>query len=252
MEQDNNKSIYTIKTSNFEGPFGLLLSLVEDRKLFINDLSLAEVTEDYVNYINSLPKEDKEEIASFILVAATLILIKSKSLLPNLSLSAEEESDIANLENRLKLFELYSNLSAHVKSNFGKKIIFPAEDRNTEIKIFLPDSQITKESMLGTAMSLLNKIPSKAQLPEVEIKKVISIEEMIDRLADRIESTLKLNFKEFAGGAKTKDEKVYVIVSFLAMLELIRTGILEAVQENNFSDIIVEKQINQNYEHISE
>ncbi len=250
--ETENQSGYTIKTSTFEGPFGLLLSLVEDRKLFINDVSLAEVTEEYVKYVNSLPKEDKEEIASFILVAATLILIKSKSLLPNLSLSPEEESDIANLENRLKLYELYTNLSAHIKSKFGKQIIFPKEERASTVKVFLPDSQITKESMLGTALSLLNKIPGKAKLPEVEIKKVISIEEMIDKLADRIESTLKLNFKEFAGGAKTKDEKVYVIVSFLAMLELIRTGILEAMQENNFSDIIIEKQINQTHEHISE
>ncbi|MBP6866155.1 MAG: segregation/condensation protein A [Candidatus Pacebacteria bacterium] len=238
------KSAYTIKTGTFEGPFGLLLSLVEDRKLFINDVSLAQVTEDYLKYINNLPKEEKEEIASFILVAATLILIKSKSLLPDLSLSAEEETDIRNLEDRLKLYELYNNLAVHIKDNFGKKIIFPSEERKIAVKIFLPDSQITKESMLELASSLLNKLPGKAKLGEVEVKKVISIEEMIDKLTDRIQSTLKFNFREFSGGTKTKEEKVFVIVGFLAMLEMIRTGILEAVQENSFSDIIIEKQIN--------
>ena len=91
--------VYTIKTQGFEGPFGLLLNLVEERKLFINDISLAEVTEDYLRYINDLGQSHKaEEIASFIVVAATLILIKSKSLLPNLSLTSEEEGDIKNLE----------------------------------------------------------------------------------------------------------------------------------------------------------
>jgi len=92
---------YQIKTDAFEGPFHLLLSLIEERKFFINDLSLAQVTEDYLNYVNKLEKQDPSEISSFIVVAATLILIKSKSLLPNLNLTAEEEGDIRNLEDRL-------------------------------------------------------------------------------------------------------------------------------------------------------
>ena len=82
---------YTIKTSIFEGPFSLLLHLVEKRKLFINDLSLVEVTEDYLNYLNSLEKLNPEEASNFLIVASTLLLIKSKSLLPNLSLTDEEK-----------------------------------------------------------------------------------------------------------------------------------------------------------------
>ncbi len=242
MENEARPNAYTVKTNVFEGPFGLLLSLVEERKLFINDVSLALVTEEYLRYIESIPKEEKEEIASFILVAATLILIKSKSLLPDLSLSKEEELDIKNLEDRLRLYELYSGLSLHIKDNFGKKIIFAKEDRKRAGVVFVPDPEITTKSMLEMAESLLNKIPSKTKLPEVIVKKVISIEEVIDRLTDRIQSSLKFNFHDFAGKAKTKEEKVVVIVSFLAMLEMVRTGILEAVQDNNFSDIIIEKQ----------
>ncbi|MFN4181170.1 MAG: segregation and condensation protein A [Candidatus Paceibacteria bacterium] len=243
----DNENQFNVKIASFEGPFGLLLSLVESRKLFINDVSLAQVTEDYINYVNSISKEDKEEIANFILVAATLILIKSKSLLPDLSLSKEEEQDIKNLADRLKLYELYTGLAVEIKKNFGKQIIFAPEERKKDLRVFVPDAQITASSMHDLVYSLLNKIPSKTKLPEVEVKKVISIEEMIDHLTTRIESTLKFNFKEFAGGTKTKEEKVFVIVSFLAMLELVRTGILEAVQDNNFSDIIIEKQT-QSYE----
>jgi chromatin segregation and condensation protein Rec8/ScpA/Scc1 (kleisin family) len=66
---------------------------------------------------------------------------------------------------------------------------------------------------------------------------------MIDRLTERITSSLKFNFRDFAGGAKTKEEKVTVIVSFLAMLELVRNGILNAIQENRTDDIIIEKQV---------
>jgi segregation and condensation protein A len=233
---------YQIKTGAFEGPFHLLLSLIEERKFFINDLSLAQVTEDYLNYVNKLEKLNVQEISNFIVIAATLILIKSKSLLPNLNLTAEEEGDIHNLEERLKLYELYTKLGGYLKDMFGEKIIFTPLERKNEVLIFLPDEQITKESMMTFAHGALDKVPKKVFLPEVEVKKVISIEEMISKLTQRIEETLEMNFKDFAGKAKTKEEKVVVIIGFLAMLELVRQGILHAIQEGSFEDIIIKKQ----------
>ena len=233
---------YQIKTDAFEGPFHLLLSLIEERKFFINDLSLAQVTEDYLNYVNKLEKQDPSEISSFIVVAATLILIKSKSLLPNLNLTAEEEGDIRNLEDRLKLYELYTKLSINIKNAFGRKIIFAPLERKNDFLVFLPDDQITKESMMIFARDALGKVPKKVFLPEVEVKKVISIEEMISRLTERIEKTLEVSFKNFSGVAKTREEKIIVIIGFLAMLELVRQGILHVVQENIFEDIIIKKQ----------
>jgi segregation and condensation protein A len=241
---------YKIKTDAYEGPFHLLLSLIEERKFFINDLSLAQVTDDYLNYINKLQNDesfskDKQthEISNFIVIAATLILIKSKSLLPNLNLTSEEEGDIHNLEERLKLYELYTKLSGHIKEMFGEKIIFAPLERKNEVLVFLPDEQITKESMMTFVHGALGNMPKKVHLPEVEVKKVMSIEEMIEKLTDRIQGALKMSFKDFSGIAKTKEEKVVVIIGFLAMLELVRQGILHAVQDNNFEDIMIEKQI---------
>ncbi|MEI8269846.1 MAG: segregation/condensation protein A [bacterium] len=233
---------YKVKTINFEGPFGVLLNLIEEHKLFINEISLAEVTEDFLTYINKLEKAHPDEITSFIVVAATLILIKSKSLLPNLSLTNEEEGDIKNLEDRLKQYERYIRLSGNIKNIFGKSMIFAPEERKHTVLVFLSDDQITCESMMAFARGAIGKIPKKVFLQEIEVKKVISIEEMIDKLTERITSSLKMNFKDFAGKAQTKEEKVNVIVGFLAMLELVRNGILNAVQENNFEDIMIEKQ----------
>ncbi len=240
------KEVYKIKTANFEGPFHLLLSLIEERKFFINDLSLAQVTEDYLNYVKKIelqiPKEERtHEISNFIAVAATLILIKSKSLLPDLSLSQEEEGDIRNLEDRLRLYEFYTKLSKEISGIFGKKIIFFPEERKNEFLVFLPDDQITKESMMTFAHDALGRMPKKVFLPEVEVKKVISIEEMISKLTERIEESVKTTFKDFSGQGKTKEEKLFVIISFLAMLELVRQGMLHAMQEDNFGDIIIEK-----------
>lgn len=233
---------YTIKTQSYEGPFGLLLGLVEKRKLFINDLSLSQVTEDYLNYINSMGKMSPAETSSFILVAATLILIKSKSLLPNLNLTLEEESDISALEERLKLFEIYNKLGANVEELFGQKIIFPPLEQRSEVLVFLPDAQITRDSMMTIAKGVLGRIPKAVSLPEIEVKKVISIEEMIGKLTDRIQNSIQsMSFKDFAGKAVSKEEKVFVIVGFLAMLELVRQGIMNAVQEGDSADILFEK-----------
>ena len=250
MERDT----YTIKTAGFEGPFGLLLDLIEKRKLFINDVSLATVTEDYLEYMNKLgglsPAREggaqaglsPQEISNFILVASTLILIKSKSLLPNLNLTSEEEGDIRSLEEQLRLYELFTKLSLHIKSNFGKKIIFAPQEQKNQVLVFLPDNQITRESMMTFAREVLGGMPQKIILPEAEVRKVISIEEMINRLSQRIQTALKMNFSEFAGKVSTREEKVTVIVGFLAMLELVRNGILDAVQNNHFEDIVITKQ----------
>ena len=129
---------------------------------------------------------------------------------------------------------------AIIKENFGKQIIFYPEQRKNKEIVFLPDNQITRESMMTFAENLLNKIPKKVAIPEVEIKKVISLEEMIDKLKDRVQKSLSMNFKEFSGSSLSKEEKVHTIVSFLAMLELVREGVLHVIQDNNFEDILIE------------
>lgn len=247
METENSQS-YTIKTASYEGPFGLLLDLVEKRKLFINDLSLAQVTEDYLQFVNNLGNQGDQaskytgEISSFIVVAATLILIKSKSLLPNLDLTGEEEGDINSLQERLRLYKIFTELGNKIRGTFGEKIIFAPQDRKIDTLVFLPDGQITCDSMMTFARDVLGAMPKKVDLPKVDVKKVISIEEMILQLTERITSSLKMSFKDFTGGkSATREEKITVIVGFLAMLELVRNGILHAVQENNTDDIIIEK-----------
>jgi len=253
---------FQIKTANFEGPCGLLLNLIEQRKLFINDVSLAAVTEDYLNYMNKLGGLSAQaglhpaEISSFIFIASTLLLIKSKSLLPNLNLTNEEEGDIRNLEERLRLYELFMKLGGNIKSNFGEKIIFAPLERKlarrggNDVLMFLPDDKITKESMMTFARDALGSMPQKVFLPNVEVRKVISLEEMIDKLTKRIQDSLKMNFRDFtlrqaqgkAGESMSREEKVEVIVGFLAMLELVRNGILDVVQEIDGGDIIMSKQ----------
>lgn len=254
---DTESTLYKVKTPSFEGPLPLLLELIEKRKLFVNEISLAQVTDDYISYIKGLnttpDAQDTQsekvkadllsDITSFIIIAATLILIKSKSLLPNMLLTEDEEKEIGTLEDRLRLYKVARDAGEYVKKTFGKEIIFaPLERKYEEVK-FTPDEKITTLYMRELADDILRNIPKKEFLPEVEVRKVISIEEMIENLGKRIEEGLAMNFREFSGhkGVKTKEEKVFVIVSFLAMLELVRQGILDVIQSANFDEIEMKK-----------
>lgn len=241
---------YKVKAGNFEGPLELLLSLVEDRKFFVNDVSLAEVTNEYIAYVGNMSKDDTlkhiSDVSSFVVVAATLILIKSKSLLPNLSLTTDETEKIQNLEDRLRLYQIIKNASIDIKTNFGTKVIFSAPERSFSDPVWSPDKNITSSVMLSSINSVFDNLPKKvAPLPEIEVKKVISIEEMIDNLTERIQNTISFSFKDFSANYKGQDQKeikTNVIVSFLAMLELVREGIINVIQNSTFEDITIEKQ----------
>src|ERR1700722_4197493 len=97
-----NAHSFSVRTPLYEGPLELLLDLIEKRKLLVNDISLAAVTEEYVSHVRAQTTFPVEAVANFIQIAATLILIKSKSLIPNLSLTEEEQTDINDLEERLR------------------------------------------------------------------------------------------------------------------------------------------------------
>src|SRR5574344_205785 len=98
---------FHIDTEHFQGPIDLLLSLIEKRKLFINDFSLSKVADDYISQVRSFESYPIDDVANFLLVASTWVLIKSKSILPDLNLTKEEEQDIDDLKRRLALYELF-------------------------------------------------------------------------------------------------------------------------------------------------
>lgn len=226
---------FVIKHEQFEGPLDLLLSLIEKRRLFVNDISLSKVTDDYIEHIqkNTFSMSD---VASFILIASTLLLIKSKSLLPALSLTAEEEKDISDLHIRLGLFEIFKRASVHVRTAFGKNKLFFRNRPKIIDPVFSPDKSMTVENLHDALHSLLQSIPKKEKLPEVTVKKVMSLEEMIDNLSTRVQSSLRMSFREFTHSK----ERVEVIVGFLALLELVKNGVIQAEQEGTFKDIHIE------------
>ncbi|MCR4334706.1 MAG: segregation/condensation protein A [Patescibacteria group bacterium] len=231
---------FVIKQQSFEGALDLLLSLIEKRKFFINDISIAKVADDYIEYIQKLEKFPIGDSANFILIASTLLLIKSKSLLPNLTLSEEEQGSIEDLQLRLKIYEQIRNAGKSVEEIFGKKIIFSATSTKLqEINpIFSPSKNITIDNLITNINDILQNLPKNNILPKAIVKKMINLEEVIENLSTRIKSSLKMNFKDFSSIGK--QEKVNIIVSFLAMLELVKRGVILVNQESHKNDIFME------------
>ncbi len=224
---------YTVKTEVFEGPLDLLLELVTKRKLFVNDVSLSEVTDDFILYLEKHDEFPIGESAEFIVVASTLMLIKSRSLLPMIELSDEEEESIHDLENRLALYARVKTLAVGLKNIFGKKIIFEKTPSKNHLVVFSPDSKTDTANLLLALERVIESLPQKLTLPKVIVRKVISLEEMITRLSERISKASKINFKDFHAtkGALTYEKKVSIIVGFLAMLELVKRGAIRVTQE---------------------
>jgi segregation and condensation protein A len=224
------------KTPVYEGPLELLLELIEKRKLLINDISLASVTDEYIARINSMNELPVGETAEFISLASTLLLIKSRSLLPTLELSSDESRDIKELEYRLALYQLIKEAARTVAGQLGKPALYEGNPPALP-PLFLPDASATQTSLRATARALIEGFPALVALPKVAVKKIMSLEEMIDRLATRVSSAMRSSFREFTKGTKERGE---VIIGFLALLELVKQGILRASQDEHFGDITME------------
>lgn len=239
-------NMFVIKTDVYEGPLEVLLDLIERRKLLINDITLAEVADEFVAYTRNMPDFQVHQVAQFVLVASTLLLIKSKSLLPVLELTPEEEEDVRNLEERLKLYKEIRILSRHVKSRFGVFVALPRQSTTSIDPVFTPGQEITQNSLLEAAERLITSFPTPEKLHEVVVDKVMSLEDMITTLTGRVQDALSMSFKEFSKtshkDATIKEIKLNVVVSFLALLELVKDGIVAARQQVAFEDIQMEPQ----------
>jgi segregation and condensation protein A len=237
---------FKIKTETFEGPLELLLDLVEKKKLAISDVSLSGVADEYISHVKSLGELPLSNTTQFVLIASTLLLIKSLSLLPGLSLTEEEAGDIKELEARLALYQEVRRLAPLLLERYGKMRIYWRSERGTIPSSFTPGKGLTKEAMAAAMYRAMASVPTNEVIPEAVVQKVISLEEMLERLISRISSGGALSFSEASGGKRrvlTKEERQHVIITFLAVLELVKQEVLAAQQDDHFADFTITKEI---------
>lgn len=240
-----------IKIENFEGPFDLLLHLIKKNQMDIYNIKIHEITTQYIEYLNQMRVMDLEVTSEFIVLAATLLEIKSRLLLPKPKqeeVNADSEVDPQKeLINKLIEYKRFKALALYLKEKegqagtyFTKKPEIIEDKRSNNIQELF--NSITILDLFNIYSKLLDMYNSKLNTENVIQKKIpideYKIEDKMYYISEKLKSTKRIYFSEIIMGKRAKLE---VIVTFLALLELIKDKEVKVLQENNFRDIIIER-----------
>ena len=249
---------YELKTEKFTGPLEKLLELIEEKKLDVTQISLAHVTDDFLKYFQALTEveQDLRVVADFISIASRLVLIKSKFLLPDLTLTEDEEEDIKDLEKRLKIYQELKpilKILAKLWQTKNKEWSRPyflskgyVADAGALARrslgeggplMFYPGGGLEIAALEAAVQRLFDSLRVE-ELKTVTIKeKIISLEEKIKEVIKRLEGQLETNFSNLS----SKKSRSEIIVIFLAILHLAREQLISLEQSAHFSDIMIKK-----------
>ena len=245
-----------INSEKFSGPLGLLLSLIENEEMDITEISLAKIADDYVSYIKESGDIGAEEMADFLVIAAKLLYIKSKALLPYLY-TKEDQEEVSDLERQLKMYKEFIDASIKIKEKLleGKRFYLPPLNKsfrqNGKAPSFSPPKKITKEILRDKFSDILKILEKelekrdKEKLREEILEPKISIDDKIFSIKSLLTQKLKLSLSKILKEAKSKTE---VIVSFLAVLELAKQKELYFEQGELFSEIMINLNNHENFE----
>lgn len=235
---------YAIRLDNFEGPLDLLCHLVDKNKMDINEVSISEITDQYIQYINAMKELNLEITSEFIVMASTLIYLKSKSLLPK---QVEDEAELTEEEliNRIIEYKKYKETSKKLKEQFE---VFSKRFYKLPDKIELPSRKLeekySKVLLEQAYKNLLERNKSKINKNAINIEKIAIVETVT------VSSKVKDIFRELVKRPKfifnklcknKKYTKLETVTAFTGLLELTRRNKIKTKQEKTFGDIEVEK-----------
>ena len=244
----------SVKLEVFEGPLDLLLHLIEKNKVDIYDIPIVEITAQYLEYIRQMQTQDMNVMSEFLVMAATLLDIKCRMLLPKeVNEEGEEEDPRAELVQRLLEYKMYKYMSYELKDRQvdAGRTLFKGRTLPREIEDYKPP--VDFEALLGDAdlnkLQRLFKIvmrrqedkidPVRSQFGRIE-KDEIDMDEKAVRIEEYIRFHKTFSFRELL---EKQHSKMEIIVTFLVMLELMKVGKVSIVQEDTFEDIIITSQV---------
>ena len=237
MEGNNYLASPQIRIEQYDGPFHVLVEMLEGEKLDITQVALSQVTEQYLKAINSQGAVDPHTLADFLVVAAHLLYLKSKFLLPALE---DEDEDEALLEDQLKMYQLYFEASKVVESMLKSgNFSFAREKLAVDIEVlFNPPHSLTIDNMKGLFLRVVEGLEPIVRVPKKIQRQVISIRDKIKHIRDHIIARMTSSFSELVKGSKDRTES---IITFLALLELVKQQLVDVDQEQLYGEINIRK-----------
>lgn len=246
-------SAIDVKLNVFEGPLDLLLHLIEKNKVNIYDIPIVTITEQYLDYVNHMEEEDLDVMSEFLVMAATLIRIKSKMLLPKVTEEDEEEEDPREeLVRRLLEYKMYKYAASELKDlEFdGAKAFYKKESIPAEVKNFKPvvdpvalisEYDMNLEKLNEIFKSVMRKQVEKVDPIRSKFKNIereeISLEAKMAEVREQVRGLAGINFRTLL---EMQASRSNIIVTFLAILELMKIGAIQIRQEEIFGEIIID------------
>jgi segregation and condensation protein A len=231
----------SFKIEKFEGPLGLLLQLIESEEMDITEISLAKIANQYIDYIRSSKEIEPEGMADFLVVAAKLLLIKSKALLP--FLKGEAEQEIKEFEDQLKMYKEFLDAAKTLEAMIGKKKFSFAREFNrrsflANANIFSPPKKISAQDLFNLFSEIIKNVKLPELLEEKNLERTVKIEDKILAIQRILLSRIKFTFNHLLAGEQNKTD---IIVSFLALLELIKQRNVMVTQGGLFEEIEINR-----------
>ncbi len=223
-----------IKVEKFEGPLDLLLELIEAEKLDITEVSLATIADQFIVSLQQVERQNPDELADFLVVAAKLLLIKSRVLLPFLSLG--EDDDSRDLERQLKMYKVYFDAAKVLRKLLRRRRILYPREQLPPIPVFTPPQGLTADALHNVFASVLARLEPVVKIPREVYVRTLNLQEKIRSIRERLLAEASLNFTGLMGDSASKVE---VIVTFLALLELVKQRSIAVVQDGIFQDITI-------------
>lgn len=237
MESDSpiNASGYVIKTEQFEGPFAVLLEMIEAEKLEITDISLFHVTEQFFAYIHSHEQLPAQELADFLCVAAKLLYIKSKAVLPPSVVPDDQEGP--SLESQLRMYKAYKDATVGIEQRYESSATSFFGKIKTPLLAakFYPPRSLTVDQLAQTMRAIIDHLQPLLALPSVHVERVVSINEKIEHIKQSLAMHEHVRFTDMHEQGNRAD----MIVSFLAILELVKSQSVSVQQSQPFDDLII-------------
>src|SRR5574344_1068304 len=231
---------YKVRLNNFEGPLDLLLFLIKDSKVEIENIKLASVTEQYLDYMKDIDKIDMEKAAEFIEVAATLIEIKSKAMIPQEQEKMQDENDPEwLLLQRLKEYKLFKEASEKMKTQeIANRMYKLPDEKVNDFRNVL--TQMTMDGLISAFTNLMNKAAVREIVEEERtiVKDRWTVEEKIFEIKTLLANKESIQFEEMVGEDFTRGE---IITLFMAMLELLKLQVINVEQTEMFGTIKIIK-----------
>ncbi|HLD20747.1 MAG TPA: segregation/condensation protein A [Patescibacteria group bacterium] len=228
---------FEVKLETFDGPLHVLLELIQGEELPITEVSLGNVTQKYLEYMNT-HEVPPAELADFLVVATKLLLLKSQAILP-IEVESEDE-DPSTLALQLRLYKEFVDASRTLEERF--------DSSHWSFERAVPDvvrlgvgevvTNLRAEDLREAFSGLLKRLEPFFKLQTAALERVVSVKERLQEIHQAILSRTKMTFRQIASGGKSK---VDVVVSFLALLELVKQGVVHVVQSGVFDEIEIKR-----------